>query len=66
VVEAGFGRLVASDYDAIVAGVRGLTSANAPKLLAKSNPFGAGDAGERIADALIAQALTVGMTDLAA
>ncbi|MBR0774819.1 UDP-N-acetylglucosamine 2-epimerase (non-hydrolyzing) [Bradyrhizobium diazoefficiens] len=66
VVEAGFGRLVASDYDAIVAGVRELTSASAPRLLAKSNPFGAGDAGERIADELIARALTVGVTDMAA
>jgi UDP-N-acetylglucosamine 2-epimerase len=66
VVEAGFGRLVASDYDAIVAGVRELTSSSKPRLLAKSNPFGAGDAGERIADELIAQALTAGTTGLAA
>ena len=57
-VENGFGRLVGSDYDAIVEGVRQLTSSNEPKLLAKSNPFGAGNAGERIADELSAQALT--------
>lgn len=52
VVEAGFGRLVASDYSAIVEGVRGLTSSNQRQLLVKPSPFGAGDAGERIAEAL--------------
>src|SRR5947209_3440273 len=35
VVEAGFGRLVASDYSAIVQGVRGLTSSNERQVLAK-------------------------------
>jgi UDP-N-acetylglucosamine 2-epimerase len=52
VVEAGFGRLVASNYRAIVEGVRGLTSSNERQLLAKPNPFGVGDAGERIAEVL--------------
>lgn len=66
VVEAGFGRLVGSDYDVIVAGVRELTSSNTRKLLTKFNPFGAGNAGERIADELSAQARTVSMTTMAA
>ena len=52
VVEAGFGRLVASDYSAIVEGVRALTSSNERQLLAKPSPFGVGDAGERIAEVL--------------
>ena len=52
VVEAGFGRLVASNYRAIVEGVRGLTSSNERQLLAKRSPFGVGDAGERIAEGL--------------
>jgi UDP-N-acetylglucosamine 2-epimerase len=52
VVEAGFGRLVASNYGAIVGGVRGLTSTNERQLLAKPNPFGLGDSSERIAEAL--------------
>jgi UDP-N-acetylglucosamine 2-epimerase len=54
VVEAGFGRLVASDYGAIVDGVRALTASNARQLLAAPNPFGAGDASQRIAAALLA------------
>jgi UDP-N-acetylglucosamine 2-epimerase len=52
VVEAGFGRLVASNYRAIVEGVRGLTSSNERQLLAKPSPFGVGDTGERIAEVL--------------
>jgi UDP-N-acetylglucosamine 2-epimerase len=52
VVEAGFGRLVASDYSAIVEGVRALTSSNERQLLAKPSPFGVGDTGERIAEVL--------------
>jgi UDP-N-acetylglucosamine 2-epimerase len=52
VVEAGFGRLVASNYRAIVEGVRGLTSSNERQLLAKRSPFGVGDTGERIAEVL--------------
>jgi UDP-N-acetylglucosamine 2-epimerase len=55
VVEAGFGRLVASNYSTIVEGVRGLTSSSDRQLLAKPNPFGVGDAGERIAEALAAE-----------
>jgi UDP-N-acetylglucosamine 2-epimerase len=66
VVEAGFGRLVGSDYSAIVRGVRALTSAGERKLLAKSSPFGAGDAGERIADELVAQHQMVAMPSMAA
>lgn len=49
VVEAGFGKLVGSDYDAIVDGVRKLTAGRRPKLLNKPNPFGRGDAAELIA-----------------
>ena len=52
VVEAGFGRLVASNYRAIVEGVRALTSSNERQLLAKPSPFGVGDTGERIAEVL--------------
>jgi UDP-N-acetylglucosamine 2-epimerase len=52
VVEAGFGRLVASDYGAVVEGVRGLTSSNERQLLAKPSPFGSGNTGERIAEVL--------------
>lgn len=49
VVSAGFGQLVGSNYDAIVAGVRNLTSGSERKLLKAPNPFGRGDAAERIA-----------------
>lgn len=66
VVEKGFGRLVGSDYDAIVEGVRRLTSANEPALLSKANPFGTGTAGERIADELSAQAAPLRVTAVAA
>jgi len=66
VVEAGFGRLVGSDYDAVVDGVRELTSSNERKLLAKSTPFGAGDAGERIADELSVRTRSVVRTAIAA
>jgi UDP-N-acetylglucosamine 2-epimerase len=52
VVEAGFGRLVSSNYSAIVEGVRRLTSSDERQLLAKPSPFGVGDSGERIAEAL--------------
>jgi len=55
VVEAGFGRLVGSDYSAIVEGVRELTSSDERQLLTKANPFGLGDTGERIARALVAE-----------
>jgi UDP-N-acetylglucosamine 2-epimerase len=66
VVEAGFGRLVGSDYSAIVDGVRELTSANERKLLARANPFGTGDAGDRIADELGAHLRVAATVDIAA
>lgn len=53
VVEAGFGKLVGSDYSAIVKGVRKLTAGKQPKLLDKPNPFGRGDAAELIAARLM-------------
>jgi UDP-N-acetylglucosamine 2-epimerase len=52
VVEAGFGRLVGSNYDAIVSGVRALTATGCRQLLSAENPFGSGDAADRIATAL--------------
>ncbi|MGO9486748.1 MAG: non-hydrolyzing UDP-N-acetylglucosamine 2-epimerase [Rhodomicrobium sp.] len=52
VIDAGFGRLVGSDYDAIVSGVRALTAANSPQLVKAPNPFGSGKAAELIAAAL--------------
>lgn len=48
VVEAGFGKLVGSDYDAIVNGVRKLTAGDKPHLLNAPNPFGRGDSAELI------------------
>ncbi len=53
VVEAGFGALVGSSYRAIVAGVRRLTAGDHPQLLSAANPFGNGDASERIAARLM-------------
>jgi UDP-N-acetylglucosamine 2-epimerase len=50
VVDAGFGTLVGSDREAIVAGVRRLTSSDAPQLLPSRNPFGDGEASRRIAE----------------
>ncbi len=50
VVEAGFGTLVGSDRGAIIAGVRRLTSSDAPQLLPARNPFGDGQASRRIAE----------------
>ena len=52
VIEAGFGTLVGSDYQAIVTGVRNLTAGDHPRLLPANNPFGRGDAAQRIAGAL--------------
>ncbi len=52
VVEAGFGRLVGSDFDAIVDGVRRLTAGDRPQRLPGANPFGRGDAAIQIADRL--------------
>jgi UDP-N-acetylglucosamine 2-epimerase len=66
VVDAGFGRLVGSDYDAIVDGVRELTSSKRKKLLARANPFGGGNAGELIADELQAQILPAVSAPIAA
>ena len=54
VIDAGLGRLVGSDFDAIVEGVRRLTASDSPQLRFGNNPFGQGDASEQIADALIA------------
>ena len=48
VVDAGFGTLVGSDYQAIVAGVRKLTAGDQPQLLPARNPFGRGDSSEHI------------------
>lgn len=56
VLHSGFGRLVGSDTGAIVRGVRALTASAAPQLLARPNPFGTGDAGERIAAVLAGEA----------
>jgi UDP-N-acetylglucosamine 2-epimerase len=53
VVESGFGTLVGSDRDAIIAGVRRLTSSDAPQLLPARNPFGDGEASRRIAERIV-------------
>jgi UDP-N-acetylglucosamine 2-epimerase len=53
VLEAGFGTLVGSDYDAIVNGVRRLTAGDRPQLLEAGNPFGRGDAADLIAGRLV-------------
>ena len=53
VIDAGFGRLVGSNYAAIVAGVRALTAGGAPRLLSGDNPFGSGKAALHIADILV-------------
>ncbi len=55
VVEAGFGRLVGSDFDAIVDGVRTLTSSDNAQLLHGANPFGSGDSAAQIARHLTRQ-----------
>jgi UDP-N-acetylglucosamine 2-epimerase len=52
VIEAGFGTLVGSNYQEIVAGVRKLTAGDIPCLLPPNNPFGRGDAAEKIAACL--------------
>ena len=49
VVRAGFGKLVGSNYNAIVDGVRTLTDSSERKLVKAPNPFGRGDAAKRIA-----------------
>ena len=54
VVEAGFGHLVGSNFDAIVNGVRRLTASDSPQLHTSGrNPFSRGDASELIADRLM-------------
>jgi UDP-N-acetylglucosamine 2-epimerase len=53
VLEAGFGTLVGSDYDAIVNGVRRLTAGHRPQLLEAGNPFGRGDSADLIAGRLL-------------
>lgn len=53
VVEAGFGTLVGSNYEAIVSGARHLTAGPRPQRLARPNPFGAGDAAAQITAHLI-------------
>jgi UDP-N-acetylglucosamine 2-epimerase (non-hydrolysing) len=52
VVDAGFGTLVGCDYQAIVAGVRKLTTGDRPQLLPARNPFGRGDSSEHIGTCL--------------
>ncbi|HEX5846230.1 MAG TPA: UDP-N-acetylglucosamine 2-epimerase (non-hydrolyzing), partial [Rhodoplanes sp.] len=52
VVDAGFGRLVGSDFDAIVDGVRRLTRGDQPQRLPGENPFGRGDSAIQIAERL--------------
>lgn len=49
VVDAGFGTLVGSDYQAIVDGVRKLTAGERRHRLSAINPFGRGDSSEKIA-----------------
>ncbi|UGB27056.1 UDP-N-acetylglucosamine 2-epimerase (non-hydrolyzing) [Methylorubrum sp. B1-46] len=56
-VSAGFGKLVGTDYGAIVEGVRRLTADDRPLLLETANPFGDGRASLRIADRLLAPAV---------
>ncbi len=53
VVTAGFGTLVGSDYGAIVGNARRLTSGDRPQILAADNPFGRGDAADKIAARLM-------------
>jgi UDP-N-acetylglucosamine 2-epimerase len=50
IVEAEFGTLVGSDREAITAGVRRLTRSDAPRLPPARDPFGDGEASQRIAE----------------
>ena len=52
VIEAGFGRLVGSDFAAIVDGVRQFTHGVSPQRLPGENPFGRGDLATQIAERL--------------
>lgn len=58
VVEAGFGHLVGCDTEMIVDWVRNLTAGDRPIRVAGPNPFGTGDAGQKIASALIGSRAT--------
>jgi UDP-N-acetylglucosamine 2-epimerase len=53
-VEAGFGRLVGANYDAIVNGVRSLTAGDKPQFVRAKNPYGRGNAAQLIARNLTA------------
>jgi UDP-N-acetylglucosamine 2-epimerase len=55
VVEAGFGRLVGSNFQAIVAAVREATAQATRSVIFGENPFGRGDAGRKIANHLLVQ-----------
>ncbi|MBX5453432.1 MAG: UDP-N-acetylglucosamine 2-epimerase (non-hydrolyzing) [Acidobacteriia bacterium] len=55
VIEAGVGRLVGTDYQRIINEVRALTATEQRPLLSGANPFGTGDASERIAESLLAR-----------
>jgi UDP-N-acetylglucosamine 2-epimerase (hydrolysing) len=59
VVEAGFGHLVGCATDTIVERVRYLTSGDVPTRVAGENPFGTGDAGYKIASALVGSRVSV-------
>jgi UDP-N-acetylglucosamine 2-epimerase len=52
VIEAGFGRLVGSDFAAIVDGVRQFTQGASPHRLPGENPFGRGDSAKQIVERL--------------
>lgn len=56
IIEAGFGRLVGSDYEAIVEGIRTLTTGDAPQIVQSKNPLGCGNAGEHIVRQILARA----------
>jgi UDP-N-acetylglucosamine 2-epimerase len=53
VVDAGFGRLVGSSCESIVAGVRAATMCTKRQVIPGENPFGRGDAGQKIARHLL-------------
>jgi UDP-N-acetylglucosamine 2-epimerase len=53
VVETGFGRLVGSSYESIVAGVREATRHPQRQFIVGANPFGQGDSGRQIAHQLL-------------
>lgn len=55
VIEAGFGRLVGSNFEAIVVAVREATAQATRPVISGENPFGRGDAGRKIVNHLLAQ-----------